>query len=426
MAKVPEKILVVVMDSTVHSRVFDWSQSGQLPTLSNLIQNGVFCKNAFAFFPTVTAPNWASLCTGTWPGVHGVTDQVIHLQGEPLDMVHEPPSMDELPVETIWQAAERAGKRTIVMQPSFVVEATKGAALIKSAKQHLAQTVDRAKQEFSTPWGFCFIHLDLLEKAQQAMSAAQFGESELALHQTIDDALGELIQAAGQGTLVVVTATHGFKEQGRPFQIAEILEKSGLLTYLPGKNKKIDWSRTQVVPVGTSHLFVNLKGRDPEGIVETGQAYEQLVDKVITILLQYIDPDSGLGPVRVALKRDDARVLGVWGDKAGDVVYAMDPRFGGAYGPYLTTARFKDGDLKGMLIMAGPGVKKGEIVDRPFWPMDIVPTLCYIAEMAEPRDSEGAVIYQALEEPSGQGMQIFGLKKELQRLKKIVDKPMMC
>ncbi|MBI3979809.1 MAG: alkaline phosphatase family protein [Chloroflexi bacterium] len=421
-ANVPRKVLVVGIDSTVPGRVYRWAQEGQLPALGQLMQNGVHCSSYYVYLPTVAAANWASLCTGTRPGIHGVTDQVIHVPGSPLDVVYAPPSLDELPVETLAQAAARQGKKSLVLElPAGLPEGADAAKLVKSLQWQLGQLVEDARQQLSAPWSFCFLHLDLLEKAQQALSAEGYAQAELALHQAIDGALGELVQSAGEGSLVVVASTHGLKPPGRPFQVSELLERAGLLAYLPGPDRKVDWARTKVAPVGTAHLFVNLQGRDPQGIVAP-EEYAQVVDRTIDVLLQCVDQESGLGPVRVALKREDARVLGVWGDRAGDVVYVLDPRFGGQYGPFLTTARAGDGDLKGMLVMAGPGLKKGEVVRRPLWPADLVPTLCYVAEIEEPRECEGAVIYQALEEPGGLGMQIFNLRSELQRLKRIVDK----
>lgn len=57
-----------------------------------------------------------------------------------------------------------------------------------------------------------------------------------------------------------------------------------------------DWSKTVAfsLPVSyTSMIRVNLKGREPEGIVNPGEEYKTLVDKIVRDLKQLIDPVSG-------------------------------------------------------------------------------------------------------------------------------------
>ena len=49
-------------------------------------------------------------------------------------------------------------------------------------------------------------------------------------------------------------------------------------------------------------------------------------------------------------------------------------------------------------VMAGPGVKRGARVERTVWLTDVCPTICHLADLPIPRDCEGAIAYQALEE----------------------------
>jgi arylsulfatase A-like enzyme len=57
------------------------------------------------------------------------------------------------------------------------------------------------------------------------------------------------------------------------------------------------------------------------------------------------------------------------------------------------------GSMRGLLIMAGPGIHQGRTLSRTVWLTDIAPTICYLAEIPIPRQAEGGVIYQALEDP---------------------------
>lgn len=54
---------------------------------------------------------------------------------------------------------------------------------------------------------------------------------------------------------------------------------------------KIDWSKTVAVAQRSAHVYINLKGRDPEGIVEP-EDYEKTVQDVISKLYSYRDPKN--------------------------------------------------------------------------------------------------------------------------------------
>ena len=51
----------------------------------------------------------------------------------------------------------------------------------------------------------------------------------------------------------------------------------------------------------------------------------------------------------------------------------------------------------GLFALAGPGVRRGVSIERNVWCIDLVPTLCHHAGWPVPRDTEGAVIYQAFD-----------------------------
>jgi hypothetical protein len=177
------------------------------------------------------------------------------------------------------------------------------------------------------------------------------------------------------------------------------------------------------VPQRSCYIYVNLKGRDPEGIVEPNE-YDRVVDQVIKALYEYTDPETGLKPVLLALRREDARIMGLYGDRVGDVIYVLRPEFGGQHGPFLPTATYGIGGLRGLLIMAGPGFKKGVKISRNVWLTDIVPTVCYLMELPIPKDAEGGVMYQALEDPNLKTRELKDLRERYNRLKAAVEAEM--
>ena len=58
----------------------------------------------------------------------------------------------------------------------------------------------------------------------------------------------------------------------------------------------VDWSRTRAYGQRSVHVYVNTKGRDPEGIVEPGREYDAVREGVLKALHEYVDPATGLKP----------------------------------------------------------------------------------------------------------------------------------
>ena len=50
-------------------------------------------------------------------------------------------------------------------------------------------------------------------------------------------------------------------------------------------------------------------------------------------------------------------------------------------------------------VMAGPGVREGMALERQVRVIDVAPTLCHLLGLPMPRDVEGGIIYEALEDP---------------------------
>ena len=291
-------------------------------------------------------------------------------------------------------------------------------------------------------WDLYFIHIHTIDWAYHSFchlldpalvedptTLSRFERLELECYKGVDRCLGRLLEAADPRTLVMVVSDHGAKPGFGKYRAQDILEQAGLLAYLPQEEdqpRRVDWSRTKAVAQRRVHIYVNVKGRDPDGIVAPGEEYEQVIDQVIDALYSYRDPQTGRRPVSLALRREDARLLGLYGDKVGDVIYAFDPRFDDEHGSVLPTARFGVGDLRGLFIMAGPGVKQGGVIERTIRLTDYVPTICHLAELPLPEQCEGGVIYQALEDPDAKTKELAALRRNIERLKKMVERPPMC
>ncbi|HUT36774.1 MAG TPA: alkaline phosphatase family protein [Planctomycetota bacterium] len=260
-------------------------------------------------------------------------------------------------------------------------------------------------------------------------TVAEYRGVELGFYQSLDRMVGTILKATDpEETLVVITSDHGavptagrFEKDFKGFGVGELLTKAGLTAWK--KDRKtgkdvVDWSKTKAVAQRSVYVYVNLKGRDPGGIVKPADC-DAVCDEVIRVLYDYTDPRTGKKPIAFALKKSDARIIGLYGDYVGDVVYGVHADVAGEHGRQLTTGDFGVGDMHGLFLMAGPGVRKGVELNRTVWLTDIVPTLCYLTGFPVPAQAEGAVLYQALTEPNLSGAAEARLRKELAKLQAV-------
>lgn len=630
MPKRPTRLVLIGLDAPIAPRVYKFAMDGELPTFKCLIEGGVYAENCLVPFPTITPPNWTTIVTGATVGTHGITCFNLHKPGEPLDKIVQAFDSRDVKAEFIWNAAERVGKRSILLNypttwpptlkdgiqlggmglclnewqigvppwgvpmtlcdeqmfctdelpqatqvtlrkasgwnglelregdleielplryrsaklmvnpKSYFVLLRKGdngydRALLAKAKNSNAimealkvgQWSQVLKDEFETEdglmeaafrcklirlsqdasefalyftslcaldgWdypkgiartihseeglpmprnGFNALMLDWIDPqtfveivdiqhkwysdaavqlfgreiwdlffmqahcpdfayhafatkldpltCHDAHVREQFEEAELGFYKSIDRMIGHIVEAAGEDALFIIVSDHGAKATTHPFDVAKVLESAGLLKYSDKERRIVDWGETMAYPQRAAYIYVNLKGREPHGIVELRE-YDEVRDKVIEALYNYTDPVTGKKPIALALKREDARIIGLHGDLIGDIVYAVSPLFMAQHGPHLPTAEYGIGSMKGLLIMSGPGIRRGIILERTVWLMDIVPTVCYLMELPIPAQCEGAIIYQALEDPDLAIHEKQQLQRNYERLKRAFE-----
>lgn len=95
--------------------IYQWAEDGELPNIKKIMENGTygFCKPVY---PGHTPVNFASLFTGAYPEVHGVSDGPMHTSGHPLTK----PAVagfrsDAKKVTPIWKTLEEAGKKVALL-----------------------------------------------------------------------------------------------------------------------------------------------------------------------------------------------------------------------------------------------------------------------------------------------------------------------
>lgn len=220
------------------------------------------------------------------------------------------------------------------------------------------------------------------------------------LYESLDRMLGQIIADADDETALFVVSDHGGMTGHIRIDTQAVLEKAGLLVTRAGE---IDWSRTTAYVQNGIFVNLNLEGREEQGTVPPAE-FDKVCDQVAAALHAYIEPTTGLHPYNLVVRKADARYLGLYGDpaarKVGDVLFTLREPFGGTHGEQLSTARWGLGSNRSLLVTWGPGIRRGVRLERTAWLTDICPTICHLLRVPVPRHTEGAILYQALDDPT--------------------------
>jgi predicted AlkP superfamily phosphohydrolase/phosphomutase len=280
-----------------------------------------------------------------------------------------------------------------------------------------------------------------------------FHDSILQVYQALDSLLGELVAFFGETARYVLLSDHGAGPTYGVMYINRWLRQEGLLhlksgamtrikSWLassnfilrayrlasglglgkaaqwfskPARNKAlnaflsfedIDWSRTQAYARGSfGQIFLNLQGREPQGIIEPGPEYEQLVERILVRLSELRHPNTGEALITDLHRR--AEVLsGPYLERAADILFTIqDQRYqssvklGIEARELLGPSEYEDSGShrpEGILVICGPGIRTGAPIEGANV-ADILPTLMALAELPVPPGLDGRVLEEALD-----------------------------
>lgn len=143
--------------------------------------------------------------------------------------------------------------------------------------------------------------------AYDAAQAVRFSGAIDRMYVRLDELIGQVRQRLGARTDLVLVSPYGtytarsvvdlnrwlsdegelvWREPPRPVTLAALADPS----LWPDT---VDWTRTRARAMGAGRIYLNVRGRDPEGIVPPGDEYDQLMARLGERLLALTDPISG-------------------------------------------------------------------------------------------------------------------------------------
>lgn len=110
----------------------------------------------------------------------------------------------------------------------------------------------------------------------------------------MDQLVGSIVRMVGEGVPVFILSDHGFAPLDKYVHLNTWLARNGYLAFKNNLSssgplfENVDWSRTKAYALGFNSIYINLKGREGKGIVESDIA-DSLCNEIIKGLEQWYD-----------------------------------------------------------------------------------------------------------------------------------------
>ena len=291
-----------------------------------------------------------------------------------------------------------------------------------------------------------------------ADGARRFGSALRDVYRRLDGALAAILAEVPADSTVLVASDHGFGGAGTTVlhlnrwlaehgwlafrhgrhglapRLARGVRRAALALLPPGVQERLvrrggralarrleSWSRFGAIDMARTRAFseelnyapsiwLNVRGRDPEGVVARGSEYEALVDDVRAALLAWPHPESG-APIVARVHRRDEIYAGALVDTAPDLVLELALEDGYSF-PCLPTAPAERRSIRrlavaehvagkgggmngshrpdGLWVLAGPGVSATPARQAAI--VDVAPSVLHLAGLDVPAWMDGRLL----------------------------------
>ncbi len=223
----------------------------------------------------------------------------------------------------------------------------------------------------------------------------------------IDEKIGEIAELLGKEDALLVMSDHGARDMHGFVNVNEWLIKEGYMEMLEYPKEptlfdeaKIDWGNTRVFCTGNyiGRIFINLKGREPKGIVDE-RDYKALREEVREKLLG-IRNEDGEKMDTMVFRREEI-YSGKHLEMQPDLIVHFDDLKWGAsqmigFGKLFSHTADKGRNAanhyrRGMYLLKAEGVKPGKGKDVDL--IDLMPTVLKLMNEKIPQDVEGKPIF---------------------------------
>jgi predicted AlkP superfamily phosphohydrolase/phosphomutase len=259
-----------------------------------------------------------------------------------------------------------------------------------------------------------------------------------AYYAQLDEAVGEIVDQAGQETVICLVSDHGFCGAGRgDFFVNTWLHEHGWLSktsrslvrtlglfgrrlgitrgkigkvvgvgkasQLASRAAGVDWTRTRAYFPGAWAIRLNVVAGDLSGRESSSKESNRLRDRLAQELLEATDPEGR--KVMRAVHRSEDLFRGPYAREVGDLIlepfddcgYTFYSKELLAHGTPRATDQVQRGthDLNGIFLLSGPDIKETSSV-MSCSIMDMVPTVLHLVGEPIPGHIEGRVVQEMM------------------------------
>jgi predicted AlkP superfamily phosphohydrolase/phosphomutase len=201
----------------------------------------------------------------------------------------------------------------------------------------------------------------------------------------------------------------------------------------------VDWSRTRAYSIGyIGEVHINLRGREPQGIVEPGEDYERTRDQVIADLRALKLPDGA--PLVEHIWKKEEIYRGAHLAAAPDILFLPrnletiafgDFEFGSNKVIEKSFGVSSSHRMNGIFVASGAGIKNaGELSGARL--IDLAPTILHLLGLPVPTDMDGRVLgeifadaravqYGGTSEGSTAAMEGYSEEEEREVMERLAD-----
>ena len=150
------------------------------------------------------------------------------------------------------------------------------------------------------------------------------------LYQEMDDLVGRTMDQIDDDTVLMVMSDHGFKPFRRGVNLNSWLYTHGFLALKNGTPtgadmfQDVDWSKTKAYAVGFGGIYLNLAGREAQGVVAPGDDAAEVKRAIREGLRQLYDEKEQTHPVREVYDAADV-YSGPYVGEAPDLIVGFQP-----------------------------------------------------------------------------------------------------
>ncbi len=436
------RVVFLGLDGTPFTFLQRLIAEGRAPNAERLVRQGSLLRMD-STWPWVSSVAWSSMMTGVNPGKHNIFG---FIDRDPATYKQFIPTSQNMRARTLWEVLGDAGKRVIVVNvpvtypPRPVNGILVGCFLSPSLEkavypasylptlQSLGYVVDAdpwkareskdlALQEVNSvldarirtlyhllereQWDYLHVHIMETDRLhhflwqQMEERHPTYAPAFYDFYRRIDDMLGEVAGRLDEGTTLVWMADHGFCTIKKEVYVNRWLMDNGWLqlrSVPPDRKRGLDEidPRSVAYSMDPGRVFIRVQGREKEGSVPPGPAYERLRDEIAAAALTLADPDSG-EPIFQAVFRREELYHGPYLEQAADLILApydgYDPK-----GPlYKETLTYKGDELVGMhthddamLYVGGQSIPQSR-----FSVLNVMPTVLDLMGVSPPPGLDG-------------------------------------